>query len=289
MHILLESFRGHILPAFATLLHHPLGMMPVGWSIPSVEHSSTSSCGLGSRRRCSPPCCTRWGRRWSTDRASAGRSSSRHEPALVGPDRRGRGLARGRGHAAGPPAGPGRQLLQRRRPRRRCVRRAGHRLRPPARSDRVPGLLELRRVPERRRDRGAPRGAAVRDGAVPTRRRRRRPSAASSSATPATSCTRSGPAWRPGTQGASINPWAVALFDTLEQVDPTTAPEQAAFSKWLDQTSDRESARNDRIHGAAGVIPDPAVARAVRHALPSSSSSCCSSPTAASGPSSRAS
>jgi hypothetical protein len=28
MHILLESFRGHILPAFATLLHHPLGMMP---------------------------------------------------------------------------------------------------------------------------------------------------------------------------------------------------------------------------------------------------------------------
>ena len=27
MYILLESFPGHILPAFATLLHHPLGMM----------------------------------------------------------------------------------------------------------------------------------------------------------------------------------------------------------------------------------------------------------------------
>ena len=65
------------------------------------------------------------------------------------------------------------------------------------------------------------------------------------------------PRMEAGTQGTSINPWAVALFDTLEQVDPTTAPEQAAFSKWLDQTSDRESARNDRIHGAAGVIPDP--------------------------------
>ena len=65
------------------------------------------------------------------------------------------------------------------------------------------------------------------------------------------------PRMEAGTQGASINPWAVALFDTLEQIDPTTAPEQAAFSKWLDQTSERESARNDRIHGAAGVIPDP--------------------------------
>lgn len=65
------------------------------------------------------------------------------------------------------------------------------------------------------------------------------------------------PRMESGTQGSSINPWAVAMFDTLEQVDPTTAPEQAAFSKWLDQTSDRESARNDRIHGAAGVIPDP--------------------------------
>jgi hypothetical protein len=65
------------------------------------------------------------------------------------------------------------------------------------------------------------------------------------------------PRMEAGTQGADINPWGVALFDTLEQVDPTTAPEQAAFSKWLDQTSDRETARNDRIHGAAGVIPDP--------------------------------
>ena len=91
-----------------------------------------------------------------------------------------------------------------------------------------------------------------------------------------------------GTEGASINPWAVALFDTLEQVDPTTAPEQAAFSKWLDQTSDRESARNDRIHGAAGVIPIRC-GSCCSPPLPSSSSSCSSSPTAASEPSSRAS
>jgi len=35
------------------------------------------------------------------------------------------------------------------------------------------------------------------------------------------------PRMEAGTQGADINPWGVALFDTLEQVDPTTAPEQA--------------------------------------------------------------
>ena len=33
--------------------------------------------------------------------------------------------------------------------------------------------------------------------------------------------------------------------------------EEAAYGKWLDQTSDREAARQDRIHGAAGVMPTP--------------------------------
>ena len=36
-----------------------------------------------------------------------------------------------------------------------------------------------------------------------------------------------------------------------------TASEEAAYGKWLDQTSDREAARTDRIHGAVGVIPTP--------------------------------
>jgi hypothetical protein len=49
----------------------------------------------------------------------------------------------------------------------------------------------------------------------------------------------------------------VELFKTLETIDPQTPSEQAAYSKWLDQTSDREAARNDRIHGVAGVIPTP--------------------------------
>jgi Protein of unknown function (DUF4239) len=60
-----------------------------------------------------------------------------------------------------------------------------------------------------------------------------------------------------GTMGDTVNPWGAELFRTLEDVEPATASEQSAYDKWLDQTSDREEARNDRIHGAAGVIPPP--------------------------------
>jgi hypothetical protein len=52
-----------------------------------------------------------------------------------------------------------------------------------------------------------------------------------------------------------VNPWGLALFSTLQSADPQTPVEQTAFGKWFDQTSDRESARIDRIHGAQGVIP----------------------------------
>ena len=72
--------------------------------------------------------------------------------------------------------------------------------------------------------------------------------------------TVAGPEWdrmEAGTQGDAINPWGVALFQTLAGVEPRTASEQSAYDKWLDQTSDRESARLDRIHGAVGVIPTP--------------------------------
>jgi hypothetical protein len=60
-----------------------------------------------------------------------------------------------------------------------------------------------------------------------------------------------------GTQGDAINPWGVALFRTLQDVEPSSASEQSAYDKWLGQTSDREEARLDRIHGAVGVIPTP--------------------------------
>jgi hypothetical protein len=58
-----------------------------------------------------------------------------------------------------------------------------------------------------------------------------------------------------GTQGDAINPWGVALFDTLQGVEPKTASEQSAYDKWLEETSDREQARLNRIHGAVGVVP----------------------------------
>ena len=58
-----------------------------------------------------------------------------------------------------------------------------------------------------------------------------------------------------GTAGDAINPWGLALFRSLKTVSPNSPSEEAAYGKWLDQTSDREEARRDRLHGASGIIP----------------------------------
>ena len=63
------------------------------------------------------------------------------------------------------------------------------------------------------------------------------------------------PRMEDGTADDAINPWGVALFRSLQTVSPDTPAEEAAYGKWLDQTSDREEARRDRLHGAAGIIP----------------------------------
>jgi hypothetical protein len=63
------------------------------------------------------------------------------------------------------------------------------------------------------------------------------------------------PSMEDGTVG-DINPWGVALFTSLKLAKPKTSVEDAAYGKWLDQTSDREEARRDRVHGAAGIIPN---------------------------------
>ena len=65
------------------------------------------------------------------------------------------------------------------------------------------------------------------------------------------------PQMQNGTLGDKANPWGVATFRILKTVQPRSATEQAAFAKWLDQRSDREQARADRIHGGEGVIPVP--------------------------------
>jgi Protein of unknown function (DUF4239) len=65
------------------------------------------------------------------------------------------------------------------------------------------------------------------------------------------------PRLKAGTQGNRFNPWGVELFRTLEDTRPNGPTEEAAFSKWLDQTSEREAARQDRLHAAEGVVPTP--------------------------------
>jgi len=63
------------------------------------------------------------------------------------------------------------------------------------------------------------------------------------------------PRMQEGSDGEAINPWGPRMFALLRSTTPDSAAEQSAYDKWLDQTSDREAARHDRIHGAAGIIP----------------------------------
>jgi hypothetical protein len=60
-----------------------------------------------------------------------------------------------------------------------------------------------------------------------------------------------------GTLGDSINPWGAEMFRTISTVNPRAAIEQSAYDRWMDQTSAREGARVDRVHGAEGIIPSP--------------------------------
>ena len=60
-----------------------------------------------------------------------------------------------------------------------------------------------------------------------------------------------------GTLGEDINPWGAAMFQTLQNVELGSPQQEAAYGKWVDQTSDREAARQARIHGSAGLMPTP--------------------------------
>ena len=93
---------------------------------------------------------------------------------------------------------------------------------------------------------------------------------------------RAWPRLEAGTEGDRFNPWGVAMFRTLQQVKPNGPTEEAAFSKWLDQNSERTAARQDRIHAAQGVVPTPLWIVLFLTAR-SSARSCSSSRTAASG------
>jgi hypothetical protein len=69
-----------------------------------------------------------------------------------------------------------------------------------------------------------------------------------------------GPEWDAmanGTLGDTINPWGAQLYRTISTVDPKTPTQQSAYDRWMEQTTNREQARIDRVHGAEGIIPLP--------------------------------
>ncbi|GAB7004887.1 hypothetical protein JCM18899A_23600 [Nocardioides sp. AN3] len=69
-----------------------------------------------------------------------------------------------------------------------------------------------------------------------------------------------GPEWdalNAGTLGDQVNPWGVAMYHTIAAVHPASATEQSAYDRWMEQTSNREQARIDRVHGAQGIVPGP--------------------------------
>ena len=55
----------------------------------------------------------------------------------------------------------------------------------------------------------------------------------------------------------NLNPWGAAMFRTLDGVSLETPVEESSYGQWLEQTSTRQLARQDRIHGASGVMPTP--------------------------------
>ena len=63
------------------------------------------------------------------------------------------------------------------------------------------------------------------------------------------------PRMEEGDLGDALNPWGIALFRTIQATEPSGTVQETAFAKWLDQTSEREEARRDRVHGAAGITP----------------------------------
>ena len=58
-----------------------------------------------------------------------------------------------------------------------------------------------------------------------------------------------------GTLGQDLNPWSVKLFHTLQRADPQTPAEQFRVQQVARRTIRAQAVRDDRVHGATGVIP----------------------------------
>src|SRR6185312_8795905 len=156
------------------------------------------------------------------------------------PRRRCRGSGRGRGDAPRAPEGAGGQLLHGRRSRVRRVRRPGHGILGAARIHHLPGVHELRPVAHGRRDGSTrPRPAGRERAAVPSCGR--------------AEADRAAPLLR--TLRGRRRMAEDAGRHRRRFPEPVSATQQSAYDKWLDQTSTREEARRDRVHGAVGVMP----------------------------------
>ena len=91
-----------------------------------------------------------------------------------------------------------------------------------------------------------------------------------------------------GTLDDQLNPWGPTMFSTLQgRGRSSQRSRRPRYDQWLEQTSTRQLARQDRIHGAAGGDADAVVDRPVLHRASSSSASSSRSPTAANGRPSR--
>lgn len=60
-----------------------------------------------------------------------------------------------------------------------------------------------------------------------------------------------------GTIGDTVNPWGARMFLTIKAVQPRTATEQSAYDRWMDETTQRQAARDARLHSAEGIVPVP--------------------------------
>jgi Protein of unknown function (DUF4239) len=60
-----------------------------------------------------------------------------------------------------------------------------------------------------------------------------------------------------GDELRGLNPWIVALFRTVQAVEPESNSEQSAFDAWLGLRQVQDEARRDRLHSAEGIVPAP--------------------------------
>ena len=65
------------------------------------------------------------------------------------------------------------------------------------------------------------------------------------------------PEMEDGSLGDSLNPWGTALFIAMKDVQLENSTQETAFGSWMDQTFERQDARQDRVHGAEGIMSWP--------------------------------